>query len=231
MNRRPPHRVRSLPPALGRVYRGGVVVGALTKELRDRLTPAEIIEEIKKGNDRFRAREMIPRDYMAQERMGAAGQFPAAVALGCIDSRAPVEIVFDVGIGAMFTARIAGSVVNDDIIGSMEYACAVAGAKVVLLLGHTGCGAIKSAIDDVDMGSLTGLLGRIKPAIAATNFSGDKSSKNAAYVNAVARANVLLGLDNIRARSPVLAALETKGSIKIIGGMFDVGSGRVEFVG
>ena len=174
---------------------------------------------------------MIPRDYRAQERMSAAGQFPAAIVLGCIDSRAPVETVFDEGIGAIFTARIAGNVINDDVIGSMEFACAVAGAKVVLLLGHTGCGAIKGAIDDVEMGSLTGLLGRIKPAVGATNFSGDKSSRNAAFVNAVARTNVVLGLDNIRRRSPILAELQRKRTIKIVGGMFDLKTGRVEFVG
>jgi len=141
----------------------------------------------------------------------------------------PAEIVFDVGIGDTFNARVAGNVANDDLLGSMEFACAVAGAKVVLVLGHTACGAIKGAIDDVVLGNLTGLLARIKPAIPATKFEGDKSSKNPAYVDAVAKTNVELTLDNIRRRSPVLADLEKKGSIKITGAMYDLASGTVEF--
>ena len=117
---------------------------------------------------------MVSRDYRDQQRTSAAGQFPAAVVLGCIDSRAPAEIVFDTGIGDTFNARIAGNVVNDDLLGSLEFACAVAGAKVLLLFGHTACGAIKGAIDDVEMGNLTGLLARVKPAITATAFDGDE---------------------------------------------------------
>ncbi|HEY7284406.1 MAG TPA: carbonic anhydrase family protein, partial [Vicinamibacterales bacterium] len=142
--------------------------GALTKERRDRLTPAQVIDELKKGNERFRAGKMLPHDYRDQQRSSAAGQFPAAVVLGCVDSRAPAEVIFDAGIGDTFNARVAGNVVNDDMLGSMEFACAVAGAKVILLFGHTACGAVKGAIDDVEMGNLTGLLARIKPAITAT---------------------------------------------------------------
>jgi carbonic anhydrase len=150
--------------------------------------------------------------------------------LGCIDSRAPAEIVFDAGIGETFNGRVAGNIVNDDLLGSMEFACAAAGAKVVLLFGHTACGAIKGAIDDVTLGNLTGLLARIKPAIAATKFDGEKSSKNAAYVDAVARTNVVLGLDDIRRHSPVLADLEKKGSIRIVGAMYDLATGVADFV-
>jgi len=204
--------------------------GALTKERRDRMTPAQVIDELKKGNERFRAGKMLPHDYRDQQRSSAAGQFPAAVVLGCVDSRAPAEVIFDVGIGDTFNARIAGNVVNDDLLGSMEFACAVAGAKVVLLFGHTACGAVKGAIDDVEMGNLTGLLARIKPAIGATTFSGDKSSKNAAYVDAVARTNVRLGIENVRRRSPTLEALEKKGSIQIVGGMYDLVTGAVDFI-
>jgi carbonic anhydrase len=200
----------------------------LTKEERDRMTPQQIIDDLKKGNERFRAGMTISRNYREQQRSSAAGQFPAVVTLGCIDSRAPAEILFDAGIGDMFSARIAGNVVNDDLIGSLEFSCAVAGAKAIVLFGHTGCGAIKGAIDDVEMGNLTGLLARIKPAISATTFSGEKSSKNAAYVDAVARTNVLLGIDGIRRRSPILADLETKGAIEIVGGMYDLATGRVE---
>src|SRR4029077_6614569 len=135
-----------------------------------------------------------------------------------------------VGIGDMFSARIAGNVVNDDLLGSLEFACAVAGAKVVLLFGHTACGAIKGAIDDVEMGNLTSLLARVKPAITATKFTGEKSSKNAAYVDAVARTNVLLGLDVIRRRSPIVADLEKRKTIVLVGGMYDLATGAVEFL-
>lgn len=203
---------------------------SLTKEQRDRLTPAQVIEELKKGNERFRSGKMIARDYLGQKRSTAAGQYPAAVVLGCVDSRAPAEIIFDTGIGDTFSARIAGNVVNDDLLGSMEFACAVAGAKIAMLFGHTACGAIKGAIDDVEMGNLTGLLARIKPAITATKFDGQKSSKNAAYVDAVARTNVVLGLDKIRQRSPILKDLEKKGSIQIVGAMYDLSTGAVTIV-
>ncbi len=204
--------------------------GALTKEARDRMTPDQVIADMKNGNERFRTRKMLPHDYVAQQRTTAAGQFPAAVVLGCIDSRAPGEILFDAGIGEAFDARIAGNVVNDDLLGSMEFGCAVAGAKAVVVLGHTACGAVKGAIDDVEMGNLTGLLARIKPAITTTTFDGEKSSKNAAYVDAVARTNVVVTLDNIRRRSPILADLEKKGSLRIAGAMYDLASGRVEFL-
>jgi carbonic anhydrase len=204
--------------------------GALTKESRDRMTPDQVIADMKKGNERFRTGKMVPHDYIAQQRSSAAGQFPAAVVLGCIDSRAPGEILFDTGIGETFNARLAGNVVNDDLLGSMEFGCAVAGAKVVVVLGHTACGAVKGAIDDVEMGNLTGLLARIKPAITATTFVGEKSSKNAAYVDAVARTNVVVTLDNIRRRSPILGDLEKKGSIKVVGAMYDVATGKVDFV-
>jgi len=204
--------------------------GTLTKEERDRLTPGQVIDELKRGNERFRSGKSASRDYRDQQLASAAGQYPAAVALGCVDSRAPAEIIFDVGIGDMFSARIAGNVVNDDLLGSLEFACAVAGAKAVVLFGHTACGAVKGAIDDVEMGNLTGLLARIKPAITATKFSGKASSKDAAYVDAVARTNVLLGLDSIRRRSPILADLEKKRTILIVGGMYDLSTGALEFV-
>ena len=203
---------------------------ALTKEARDRMTPDQVIAEMKKGNERFRTGKMMPHDYVAQQQSSAAGQYPAAVVLGCIDSRAPGEILFDQGIGEAFNARIAGNVVNDDLLGSMEFGCAVAGAKAVVVFGHTACGAVKGAIDDVEMGNLTGLLARIKPAITATTFDGEKSSKNAAYVDAVARTNVVVTLESIRRRSPILAELEKKGSIRIVGAMYDLASGKVEFV-
>jgi carbonic anhydrase len=143
----------------------------------------------------------------------------------------PAEIIFDAGIGDTFISRVAGNVINDDILGSMEFGCAVSGAKVVLVLGHTACGAVKGAIDDVVFGNLTGLLARIKPAVKKTEFDGEKSSKNDAYVDAVARTNVLLVLAQIRQRSTKLVALEEKGSIKLIGGMYNLANGVAEFLG
>ena len=208
---------------------GAPGTGSLTKEQRDRMTPAQVIEELKKGNQRFRSGKMAPRDYLAEKRSSAAGQYPAAVNLGCVDSRVPAEIVFDAGIGDTFNGRVAGNVVNDDLLGSMEFACAVSGAKLVLVLGHTACGAVKGAIDDVVLGNLTGLLARIKPAIPETKFDGEKSSKNPAYVDAVAQTNVKLALENIRKRSSVLADLEKKGSIQITGAMYNLANGEVEF--
>src|SRR5271156_1738201 len=205
--------------------------GSLTKEQRDSMTPSQVIDELKKGNQRFRVGKMAPRNYLAEKRSSAAGQFPAAVVLGCVDSRVPAEIVFDAGIGDIFTGRVAGNVVNDDMLGSMEFACGVSGAKLVLILGHTACGAIKGAIDDVELGNLTGLLARIKPAIPQTKFEGEKSSKNLAYVDAVARTNVKLAVENTRRRSPVLEDLEKKGSIQIAGAMYNLADGMVEFVG
>ena len=204
--------------------------GALTKEQRDRMTPGQVLDELKKGNQRFQSGKMVQWDYRDQQRTSAAGQFPAAVILGCIDSRAPAELIFNVGIGATFNARIAGNVVNDDLLGSLEFSCAVAGAKVILVLGHTACGAIKGAIDDVEMGNLTGLLARVKPAITATSYEGQKSSKNYAYVDEVARTNVRLGLDQIRRRSPLLADLENKQTILIAGAMYTLTTGLVEFL-
>lgn len=205
--------------------------GSLTREQRDALTPMQVIDELKRGNERFRAGKMASRDYLAEKRASAAGQYPAAVVLGCLDSRVPAEIIFDAGIGDVFVGRVAGNVVNDDMLGSVEFACGVSGAKVVLVLGHTACGAVKGAIDDVVLGNLTGLLARIKPAIPATKFDGEKSSKNAPYVDAVARTNVLLGLGEIRRRSPILEDLEKKGTIKITGAMYDLSTGMVDFVG
>jgi carbonic anhydrase len=205
--------------------------GSLTKEQRDSMTPSQVIDELKKGNERFRTGKMAPRDYLAEKRSSAAGQYPAAVVLGCLDSRVPAEIVFDAGLGDTFVGRVAGNVVNDDMLGSMEFACAASGAKLVLVLGHTACGAVKGAIDDVVLGNLTGLLARIKPAITATKFDGEKSSKNASYVDAVARTNVGLVVAEIRRRSPILEDLEKKGSIKIVGAMYELTTGSVEFVG
>jgi carbonic anhydrase len=202
---------------------------ALTKEQRDKLTPDEIIVLMKQGNERFRSGKMSQQDFLAQKRGTAAGQYPAAVILSCIDSRTPAEIILDTRLGDTFNARIAGNIVNDDLLGSLEFACAVAGAKVVLVMGHTACGAIKGAIDGAQLGNLTGLLSKIKPAVDATRFEGERTSKNDAFVDEVAKANVRLGINAIRQRSEVLAGLEKEGKIKIVGSMYSLVGGRVEF--
>ena len=202
---------------------------ALTKEMRDQLTPDQIIDMMKQGNERFRTGKMSPHDYLAQKRATVTGQYPAAVILSCIDSRAPAEIILDAGIGDTFNARIAGNIANDDLLGSLEFACAVAGAKVVLVMGHTACGAIKGAIDGAQLGNLTGLLNKIKPAVTATHYEGERTSKNGEFVDEVAKANVRLTVGAIRERSDVLAGLEKDGKIKIVGSMYRLAGGSVDF--
>jgi carbonic anhydrase len=203
----------------------------LTEEDRDRLTPDEIINMLKQGNDRFRSGKMLPHDYLAQKRATAGGQYPAAAILSCIDSRAPAEIIFDTEIGDAFNARVAGNIANDDLTGSLEFACALAGAKVILVMGHTACGAIKGAVAGAQLGSLTGLLDKIKPAVEATQYDGERSSTNAAFVDAVASTNVRHTMAEIRRRSSLLAGLEKDGKIKIAGAMYNLGDGQVEFLG
>ena len=202
---------------------------ALTKEQRDQLTPDQVVEMLKAGNARFRTGKMQAHDYLAQKRASAGGQYPAAAILSCIDSRAPAEIILDAGIGDTFNARVAGNIANDDIIGSLEFACAAAGAKVVLVMGHTACGAVKGAIDNVELGHLTTLLNKIKPAIPATTFSGEKTGKNAEFVDAVAATSVRRTVKELRQRSSVLAELEQQGKIKLVGSMYHLVGGRVEF--
>lgn len=211
------------------LVRGGGLAYALTKEEHDKITPDEIIARGKKGNERFRSGKRKERDLLREQKSTAKGQTPAAIVLSCIDSRAPVELILDLGIGDTFNSRVAGNIANEDILGSMEYACAVAGSKLVLVMGHTACGAIKGAIDGVQLGNLTGLLAKIRPAIEATPFDGARVSLNPAFVTAVARKNVELTMAAIRAGSAVLKDLEANGSIKIAGAMYSVETGAVEF--
>jgi carbonic anhydrase len=201
----------------------------LTKAERDALTPDQVIAHMKEGNQRFRRGETSTHDYLAQQKASAKGQYPAAVILSCIDSRAPAETIMDLGIGDCFNARVAGNVANDDILGSMEFACKLAGAKLVLVMGHTACGAIKGAIDDAELGNLSGLLARIRPAVSATEYLGERSARNYGFVDAVARKNVELTIAQIRRRSDVLADLEASGAIKIAGAMYDLETAVVEF--
>jgi carbonic anhydrase len=203
---------------------------ALSKEQRDALTPAAILDLLKQGNERFRAGKLDTHDYLAQKRTSAAGQYPAAAILSCIDSRAPAEIILDAGIGDTFNARVAGNISNDDILGSLEFACLAAGAKVILVMGHTSCGAIKGAIDGVELGHLTGLLQKIKPAVAATTYAGERTGKNAQFVDAVAVTNVRRTVDTIRQQSSLLRELEQQGKISISGSMYHLSGGLVEFL-
>src|SRR5215831_12056189 len=203
---------------------------ALTKAQRDRMTPDEIIRAMKNGNERFRRGQKTTQDYLAQQRASAKGQYPAAVLLSCIDSRAPAETIMDLGIGDVFNTRVAGNIANDDILGSIEFACQVAGAKVILVMGHTACGAIKGAIDRVQLGKLTGLLAKVQPAVEATVYQGERSAKNYAFVDAVARKNVELTMAGIHGRSEIIAALETKGAVKIAGAMYNLETGAIDFL-
>ncbi|EPB0881316.1 carbonic anhydrase [Yersinia enterocolitica] len=202
---------------------------SLTREERDKLTPEQVVEGLKQGNTRFVSGKMQQHDYLAQKRSSAEGQFPSVVILSCIDSRAPAEIIFDTGIGETFNARIAGNISNDDLLGSLEFACAAAGAKVILVMGHTACGAVKGAIDNVELGNLTGLLNKIKPAIDSTQFDGEKSGKNEKYVDAVAKNNVKHTIDEIRKNSEIINKLEKEGKIKIVGSMYNLNGGKVDF--
>ncbi|MGE3993418.1 carbonic anhydrase family protein [Pseudorhodoplanes sp.] len=203
---------------------------ALTQQARDALTPGEVISRMLAGNERFAAGNQKPRDFLAEQRASAAGQYPAAIALTCVDSRAPVEVICDLGIGDAFNARVAGNIVNDDILGSMEFACMVAGAKLVLVMGHTACGAVKGAIDDVVLGNLTGLVAKIRPAIRETAYKGQRTSANPEFVDQVARTNVTMAVKQIRERSPILREMETSGKIKVVGSMYDLATAKVTLV-
>lgn len=213
----------------GSLVQSVVSADALTKEQRDKLTPDEIIMDMKRGNERFSKGERHARNYLREQKASAKGQYPAAVILSCIDSRAPAEVIMDLGIGEVFNARVAGNIANDDILGSMEFACKLVGTKVVLVMGHTACGAIKGAIDNAELGNLTGLLAKIKPAVQATEFTGERSAKNYDFVDAVARKNVELTIANIRKNSPVLLGLESQGAIKITGAMYNLETAVMDF--
>src|SRR5262247_2330149 len=213
----------------GKLSGSFVYADVLGKEKRDKMTPDEILAELKRGNKNFSKGLRTSRNFINEQKATAKGQFPAAVVLSCIDSRAPAEVIMDLGIGDIFNARVAGNIANDDILGSMEFACKAAGAKVVLVMGHTSCGAIQGAIDRVELGNLTGLLTKIRPAVEATQYSGERSSKNYAFVDAVARKNVELAMADIHKRSAVIAALEAKGAVKLAGAMYNLESAVVEF--
>ena len=202
----------------------------LTQAMRDALTPHEVIDVFRKGNERFVNNLKSNRNLLQQVNETSEGQHPMAIVLSCIDSRTSAELIFDQGLGDIFSARIAGNVLNDDILGSMEFACKVAGAKAIVVLGHSRCGAVKGACDGVRMGNLSTLLHKIEDAIALeTETLGDRSSKNAEFVERVAELNVMLVKSQIMQRSPLLAQMVRNSEIAIVGGMYDVESGAVEF--
>ena len=202
-----------------------------TAESQSSITPKKAIELLKRGNQRFVANQVMQRDISTQVAQTGGGQYPFAAVLGCIDSRVPAEYVFDQGIGDIFNARVAGNFVNTDILGSLEFACKVAGSKVIVVLGHSSCGAVKGACDHVELGNLTHMLGNIQPALdAITSDYEDKSSNNSSFVQEVAERNVLLNVSKIKSNSPVLDELYENGEIDIVGAMYDVHTGVVSFL-
>ena len=202
----------------------------LSAEEQKKLTPDDVLQSLKDGNQRFAAGSLTLRDHSKQIRSAINGQYPKAIILSCIDSRVPVEDVFDKGIGDLFVARVAGNIVNEDILGSMEFSCKVSGAKLVLVIGHEYCGAIKGAIDKVQLGNLTALLNKITPAVdACSHYAGDKSSKNPEFVDVVIRENVKVTVEAIRTKSSILHDMERAGEIKIVGAYYDMDTGKVLF--
>lgn len=199
----------------------------LTRSVQAGITPASALDILKAGNERFAANTALNRDLKAQVSATALGQFPFASVVGCIDSRVPPELVFDQGVGDLFVARVAGNTVNADILGSLEYASKVAGSRLIVVLGHTNCGAIKGACDDVKLGNLTSLLAKFKPALAAATTPGERNSHNHALVDEVIDLNVKQVVQRIRSESPVLKALEDEGKIRIVGALYDTSSGKV----
>ena len=202
----------------------------LTQAEQTALTPAQALDRLRAGNARFVAGTPLVRHLPDEVLATAHGQYPFAVVLSCLDSRQPADTVFGQGIGDLFSARVAGNVLNDDILGSLEFACKVAGAKLIAVVGHSNCGAIKGAVDDVQLGNLTGLLAKIKPAIDAVPDDGKpRTSKNYAFVDQVSAANVRLVVQQIRDRSPVLREMLDQGQIALVGGMYDLETGKVQF--
>lgn len=201
----------------------------ITADEQAALTPDKVIEMLKEGNQRYVNNEITARDLPAQVKKAVSGQYPEAIILSCVDSRVPVEYVFDKGVGDIFVARVAGNFVNEDMLGSMEFACKVAGSKAIVVLGHEHCGAVKAAIDDVDLGNITPMIAKIKPAIEAVEYEGDRSTKNAEFVQMVCESNVRNTIQEIRTKSPVLKEMEDNGEIKIVGATYDLDTGEVSF--
>ena len=204
----------------------------ITAEEQSKLTPFQMIEMLKQGNRAFAGNNLTVKNNMERVRDAVNGQHPGAVILSCLDSRIPVADIFQCGIGDIFIARVAGNIINPDILGSMEYACKVSGSKLIVVMGHGQCGAIRSAIDNVKLGNITQLLSKIKPAVeqSKVNFQGETTSSNEAFVDLVTQTNVKLMVNEIRKNSPILKEMEEKGEIRIAGAMYDIHTGKVEFI-
>jgi len=199
-----------------------------TKETQNNLTPQKALTLLKEGNQRFIENKKLGRNLFNQVIETSTGQYPFAVVLGCIDSRVPIEIVFDQGVGDVFSTRVAGSVINEDVLGSLEYSCKVAGSKIVLVLGHSKCGAVTAACKDVELGNITALLSKIKPAVDQIKSTSGKDV-NDEFVDKVIHENTKLSIDSIRKESPTLAEMEANNEIEIVGAYYDVNTGIVEF--
>ncbi|MDC6388017.1 carbonic anhydrase family protein [Maribacter sp. PR1] len=205
---------------------------AHTKETQATMTPEKSLRFLKEGNQRFQNNLKANRNLLEQVNDTSEGQFPFATILSCIDSRVSAELVFDQGLGDIFSIRIAGNFVNEDILGSMEFASKLAGTKLIVVLGHTSCGAIKGACDHARLGNLTALINKIEPAVAAVKEPKDESQRNSGnleFVDNVSAKNVEITIENIRERSKVLAEMEENGEVMIVGAMYNVSSGAVEF--
>ena len=202
-----------------------------TKEIQQHLTPEIALQILKAGNARFMKNLKINRNLLQQLNETYDGQYPFAVVLSCIDSRASSELIFDQGLGDLFSIRIAGNILNDDIIGSMEFACKVSGAKIIVVVGHTRCGAIKGACDDVQLGKLTDLLAKIKPVVEKVRDpeATDQNSKNEEFVSKVAEANVFNVIEEIKGRSEILREMLEQKQIGIVGAMYDLQTGHIDF--
>ncbi|MGO4919460.1 carbonic anhydrase family protein [Maribacter sp. IgM3_T14_3] len=205
---------------------------AHTRETQATMTPKKSLDFLKEGNQRFQNNLKANRNLLEQVNDTSEGQFPFATILSCIDSRVSAELVFDQGLGDIFSVRIAGNFVNEDILGSMEFGCKLAGTKLIVVLGHTSCGAIKGACDHARLGNLTALINKIEPAVDAVKEPTDESlrnSKNLDFVDRVAAKNVELTIENIRKHSPVLAEMEKNDEVLIVGAMYDIATGEVDF--
>ena len=205
---------------------------AHTKETQATMTPKKALDFLKEGNVRFQNNLKANRNLLEQVNDTSDGQFPFATILSCIDSRVSAELVFDQGLGDIFSVRIAGNFVNEDILGSMEFACKLAGTKLIVVLGHTSCGAVKGACDNAKMGNLTKLIEKITPAVNAVSEPKDvslRNSKNLDFVDTVSKKNVELTIERIHQESPILSEMEKNGEIKIIGAMYDINTGAVNF--
>jgi carbonic anhydrase len=202
---------------------------AITKEAQDQLTPLKVLQDFIEGNLRFIRDEVHTIDHRALISQTTDGQHPKAIVLSCIDSRVPVELIFDQSIGDVFVARVAGNFENTDILGSMEYSCKVAGSKLVLVLGHESCGAIKAACDHVELGNITSLLDNIQPAVklSESQIKGKHDSSNNEFVNKTIENNVSLTIKRVREKSPILKEMEDNGEIKIVGGVYHISTGKV----